>query len=249
MLLSEPPRSAMDLRFLLFGVPVRVHPFFWLTGVILNMQSGDDMLGMLIWLVAFFISILIHELGHAGAMRAYGFSPWITLHALGGLTSYDPAYSFGSRSVGPWARIQISVAGPLAGFVLAAVILAAIRLAGYGIMRGGLFGLIVVPAEMVVSLRFTQLIVDILFASIFWGVLNLLPVFPLDGGQISRELFSLGNPRDGVRQSLMLSIATAVLLAVVAMVQWNSLWSALFFGFLAYESYMALKFLGGRGSW
>lgn len=250
MLLSEPPRSPVDVSFVLFGVPVRIHPLFWLTGVILNMQSGDDMLGMLLWLVAMLIAILVHELGHAGAIRAYGHSPWITLYALGGVTSHNPAYDYGPRrSATPWAQIQISAAGPLAGFALAAVILLVIHLTGHDIARRGPFGLVLMPAEVVASPRFTQLIVDVIYISIFWGALNLLPVFPLDGGQIARELFSLVNPRDGVRQSLILSMVTAVALAVVAVAKWNSLWSALFFGLLAYESYTAYQFYGNRDPW
>lgn len=240
----------MDVTFVLFGVPVRIHPLFWLTGVILNLQSGDDMLGMLLWLVAFLLAILVHEMGHAGAIRAYGHSPWITLYALGGVTSHNPAYDDGSRrSATPWAQIQISAAGPLAGFALAAVILVAIHLAGYDIARRGPFGLVLMPLGTVVSPPLTHLVRDVLFISIFWGLLNLLPVFPLDGGQIARELLSLVNPRDGVRQSLILSMVTAVALAVVAFVQWNSLFSALFFGLLAYESYAAYQSYGGRDPW
>lgn len=250
MLLSEPPRSSMDVSFVLFGVPVRIHPLFWLTGVILNMRGGDDMLGMLLWLVAFLLAILVHEMGHAGAIRAYGHSPWITLYALGGLTSHNPAYDYGSpRGSTPWAQIQISAAGPLAGFALAAVILLVIHLAGHEIVRAGPFGLVLLPRGTVVSPPLTHLVNNILAISIFWGILNLLPVFPLDGGQIARELFSLANPRDGVRQSLILSMVTAVALAVVAFVQWNSLFSALFFGLLAYESYAAYQSHGGRDPW
>lgn len=250
MLLSEPPRSPMDVSFVLFGVPVRIHPLFWLSGVVLNLQGGDDMLGMLLWLVAFLLSFLVHEMGHAAAIRAYGHSPWITLYAFGGLTSHNPAYDCGSRrSSTPWAQIQISAAGPLSEFVLAAVILVAIHLAGHAIALGGPLGLIPLPAGTVISPRFTHLIEDLVSISIFWGALNLVPVLPLDGGQIARELFSLMNPRDGVRQSLILSMVTAVALAVVAVAKWNSLWSALFFGLLAYESYTAYQFYGNRDPW
>src|SRR5947209_3311038 len=47
---------------------------------------------------------------------------------------------------------------------------------------------------------------------------NLLPIWPLDGGQISRELFTWRAPTNGVRYSLVLSILTAGLLAVNALV-------------------------------
>lgn len=249
MFLSEPPRSPADITFVLFGVPVRVYPLFWLSGVILNLRGGDDMLGMLLWLVAFFLSILAHEMGHAMAIRAYGHAPWITLHAFGGLTAHNPTYHYGSRSSTPWAQIQISAAGPLTGFVLAAVILLVIYLTGHEIVRVGPLGMIPLPVGNVVSPRFTHLVQDFLVISIFWGVLNLLPVFPLDGGQIARALFSMVNPRNGVRQSLALSMVTAVALAILAVTQWQSLFTALFFGFLAYESFVAYQSYGSRERW
>ena len=49
-----------------------------------------------------------------------------------------------------------------------------------------------------------------LYVNIFWGLVNLLPVYPLDGGQIARELLELASPADGVRQSLWLSVIAAV---------------------------------------
>ena len=49
--------------------------------------------------------------------------------------------------------------------------------------------------------------------------MNLLPVYPLDGGQIARELFTLGNPRNGIIQSLQLSVGAAVLVAAYALTQ------------------------------
>ena len=48
-----------------------------------------------IWLAVVTVSILIHELGHAVAIRYYGYRPWITLYGLGGLASYNPDEEFG----------------------------------------------------------------------------------------------------------------------------------------------------------
>lgn len=240
MLLSEPPRSPLDVNFSLFGIPVRVHPFFWLTGMLLNLGS-PDVPSMLIWLAAFFVAILVHEMGHAAAVRAHGQYPWITLHALGGLTSYNPA-SYGSRLSGSWAKIQVSVAGPLAGFLLAGAILGLLHLTGHALRRTGPLGLVVVPGEPVVSERFSSLIGNLLWASIVWGLFNLLPIYPLDGGQIARETLMALNPRDGLRHSLRLSILLASVLAVVSLAQWRDFYLAAFFGLLAYESYAAMQF-------
>jgi len=107
----------------------------------------------------------------------------------------------------------------------------------------------VAPAEIVGSLPFTRFIGDVLFVSIFWGVINLLPVYPLDGGNIARELLLKLNPRDGIRQSLILSAVTGGVIAVVALVQLGSLLMALLFGYLAYGSYQTLQSYSGGGRW
>jgi len=247
VLLSEPPRTQLDLDFRLFGIPVRVHPLFWLTGVFLNLRS-PDLYDLAIWLVAVFVSILVHELGHAAAVRAYGADPAITLHAFGGITSYDPSLSYGRRW-SPWAKIKVSAAGPVAGFVLAAAVVLSIRLAGHALTREGPGGLVFMPPPRTWPEWFETLIWYLQLTSVYWGIMNLLPIFPLDGGQIARELLLMANPRDGVRQSLILSIVAAVGLCVLVWVQWEDWWLALFFALLAYESYAAMQSYGGRGPW
>jgi len=81
---------------------------------------------------------------------------------------------------------------------------------------------------------------DLLFANIAWGLVNLLPVYPLDGGQIARELFTLGNPRAGVIQSLQLSAGVAVLVALYAISK-GSIYTCAMFGILAYNNFQTLR--------
>ncbi len=135
VLFAEPPRTEYDLTFGLFGFPVRVHPMFWLMTLMLGYNLGNPA-SVLIWVVAVFLSILVHELGHAAVMRAYGFRPWIVLYGMGGLTCRDSRDDFNSgfyaRKYDWLEQILISVAGPAAGFLLAAVLVAAIFAAGYG---------------------------------------------------------------------------------------------------------------------
>lgn len=130
-MLVEPPPSQYDLHFSLFGFPVRVHPMFWLVTLMLGYQSGDAA-SVLTWIVAVFLSILVHELGHALTMRAYGLRPWIVLHGFGGLTGYEPSYDSRSRGSDTLGQILISAAGPAAGFLLVAVLVLGLVLAGHG---------------------------------------------------------------------------------------------------------------------
>ena len=86
MLLGEPPPTQGDLHFRILGFPVRVHPFFWVSTLLLGMGGGEaDPVETLIWIGVVFISILVHELGHAVMQRRYGGRPWVTLYGLGGL--------------------------------------------------------------------------------------------------------------------------------------------------------------------
>jgi Zn-dependent protease len=77
--------------------------------------------------------------------------------------------------------------------------------------------------------------------------MNLLPVYPLDGGQVSRETFLLSSSQDGIRQSLILSIVTGAAVAVWALTQEKDTYLAIMFGMLAYSSFMTLQAYSGRG--
>ena len=233
---------------MLLGIPVRIHWMFWLMALVLGSNS-EGAKELLIWVAALLVSILVHELGHAAVMRMYGLQPSITLYGMGGVTTHNWAQPFGVRPVlGPLEQIAVSLAGPMAGFLLAGAVCGGIVLSGHRLLvHFGLpYGINVIPLE-IGSLLLTDLIRQILFISIFWGLVNLMPVYPLDGGQIARELLMLVNPRDGFRQSLMLSTMVGVLLALVGWVLWQSMFAAFLFGFLAYQSFAMLQGYSGRG--
>jgi Zn-dependent protease len=240
MFLGEPAPSPADVHFRLFGIPVRVSPWFWGMSLLLGMGGGKaDPVNTLIWVGVVFVSILVHELGHAFTQRYFGGHPWITLYSFGGLASCNDC----DRS--PRSQILILLAGPGAGFAIAALVIAV--LAALGRFEG--FVLDLVPVRIAFDsghYRANVLIWYLLVVNILWGILNLLPVYPLDGGQIARELFTLGNPRSGIVRSLQLSVATAVLVAALALMQ-TQFFTCVMFAFLAYGSYQALQ--SYRDSW
>ena len=249
MPLNEPPRSQGDLNFMLLGIPVRIHWMFWLMALVLGYNCGGAK-ELPVWVAALLVSILVHELGHAAAMRLYGLHPSITLYGMGGLTTHNWAQSFGGARprLGPVEQIAISLAGPVAGFMLAGAVCGGIVLSGHEppVHFGLPYG-ITISLEIIGSPLLADMIYQVLFISIFWGLVNLMPVYPLDGGQIARELLMLVNPGDGFRLSLMLSAMVGVLLALVGWVQWHSTFAALLFGYLAYQSFAMLQAYSGRG--
>jgi stage IV sporulation protein FB len=243
--LIEPPRTQYDINFALAGVPVRVHPLFWLVTILLGAGNDAKPAEVLIWTAAVFVSILVHEFGHAVLIRYYGWRPRITLYGMGGLASYEPTWH---RT---WPQVAISFAGPAAGFLLAAATVLAIRLAGHAVYLDTKHFFRPVDFDPFRSTNLNDLIFDLLFINIFWGFINLLPIYPLDGGKISQEVLNHFNPATGVRQSLMISIFTAGGMAVVTFTKLGSLWTALFFVYFAVINYQTLQQyndrFGGRG--
>jgi Zn-dependent protease len=246
LLFQVPPPTRYDLRFNLAGFPVRVHPLFWLIAVLLGYSSGDP-LQILIWVLVVFISILVHELGHALAFRRYGLSSQIVLHFAGGLTIPEST-QWGSQwanvALGPNQNIFISLAGPGAGFFLAALVSAGVLLTGGSIITTRLLGFIPVPGLAVLPFGGNLLslfVTALLWVNIFWGFINLMPVFPLDGGSVTRNVLLQADPIDGVRKSLWVSVIAGALIALAAFFFLSSLYMAILFGFLAFQSYQSLQ--------
>src|SRR3954465_1896369 len=86
---SNPTPAAgwRGLEFHLGSIPVLVRPMFFLMAVLFGAQGGAS--GAVIWVAVVFFSVLAHEMGHALAMRNFGFSPSIELHAMGGFTTWS----------------------------------------------------------------------------------------------------------------------------------------------------------------
>lgn len=234
MLFVEPPQTRYDLHFSVLGIPVRVHPLFWLICLLLG--GTRDVGGALRWVGVVFVSILIHELGHALVARSYGAQTWITLYGFGGLASYRGIRADTRTSIG------ISFAGPMAGFLFAAVIAAAIVVSGH---EFDFLWWKIGDGKPIFNATLYLTIYDLFFVNIFWGLVNLLPVFPLDGGRISMALLEAANPREGTAQALWLSVVAALAAAGAAFIYLGSPLVAIFFGYMAYSSYAMMG--GGFG--
>jgi Zn-dependent protease len=253
--LFEPQRTNFDLHFSIAGFPVRVHPMFWIMTLILGAGGFGAQVPpvyVLLWVVVVFVSILVHELGHALAMRWYGWDARIVLYAFGGLAIQEEGLWGSMQSYGrvrtPREQIVVSFAGPAAGFVLAALVLGVLALTGHRIsIIPWIMPFEVEPA--IANDKLAVLVHDLLFVNVVWGLVNLLPVFPLDGGQIARAVFVAANSYQGERQALVLSLVVAIGVAVGALflLRGEGLFTALMFGSLAFTSFQLLQQLGGRG--
>jgi len=239
------PPTRFDLNFSVLGIPVRVHPLFWLIALLLG--SSSNLLFILIWIIVVFISILVHELGHALAFRRYGVDSHIVLHMMGGLTIPDAApwgTGYASVSSEPKQEIFISLAGPFTGFLFAALVIAGVVISGGAVQTTWLFGFIPLPLSPILPINNNMLsifVATLLWVNIFWGLINLLPVYPMDGGQVARNVLIQYDPMDGVRKSVWLSVITGAILALVGFFIFNSRYMAILFGLLAFQSYQSLQ--------
>ena len=86
-----------------------------------------------------------------------------------------------------------------------------------------------------------------IWVNIFWNVLNLAPVFPLDGGQIARQLFIQFDPHNGVRNSLMAAVLVGALIAIHGF-RTGDQFMGFFFAFMAFQNYQSLTSFGGGGN-
>lgn len=245
MLVGGEQPTPLDLRFRLGPFPVRVSPWFWLIMAFLGewvfRSPKYGPIYLLFWVLCGFVSILIHELGHAVAFRVFGSRASITLHGFGG---YAETHSPPSAA---WQRLTVAFAGPAIGLALAGL---AFVVGWYALPEDA-------HPYLTASVNF------LFFMNLFWNLLNLLPVWPLDGGKICRELLAMFRVRraDEITHTLSIIVAGAlavfsaarvlnlipanVLLQLPSWVLWlpagmlTTIWLALF----AYENYQMLQLL------
>lgn len=209
-------RSRHMIRFSIFGIPVEIQPFFWLVLVMIGgapyADSAQEILNVCLFVIAGFISILVHELGHALTARSYGASVRISLQAFGGYAAYAGLESNRLRS------FLITAAGP------------AIQIA---------LGVLVsfVTRNMVLNDNMDYFVNMLIWISYAWAILNLLPVLPLDGGQMLNS--ALGPKR--IKVTLWVSILVASFSAIAMFSLTHSIMFPIFLGMFAWQSFQALK--------
>lgn len=205
-------------RFRLFGFPVSVDWTFWAITILLALdiaQTGGrrGAILLIMWVSVVFGSVLWHELGHAFARKRFG-QPF----------SEIKLYSFGGLCSGPgrFTRRQsflISAAGPAASLFL-----------------GGVTALILFTPGMS-NPWIPEFVGFMLWVNVGWAFFNLLPILPLDGGNMLDALLANKNA------SLVPQIGMILggVMAVVGLLYFDSFFMAFLFGYLAYGNYQRTK--------
>ena len=199
--------------------------FLLLFFVVLNYNPNQGIQYALIWIPILFLSVLIHELAHAGMIGILGFgSSHVVLTGMGGVT-------INQRRAKPWQDLLISLAGPFSSFGLALLSLWIYR-----------------NVEIAQTDRMLVVLMPLLvFANLFWGVFNLIPVPPLDGGHATREFFRMFLSE---KTAFVVSIWIAMIVGaavVVAAIKLGYYFVALYIAFFVYLAFQRWQDFKQRG--
>jgi Zn-dependent protease len=182
---------------------------FFISGYIRKYES--PIWGVLEY-VALFLIVLIHEFGHALACRQVGgIANQIVLWPLGGIAFVNPPRRAG-------AYLWSIAAGPLVNVILLPVLWFA-STAAQASMPG---------SDVAIFFRHLNLLNEILL------IFNLLPVFPLDGGQIVRGLlwFPFGEFRS-LQIASVIGLVGGAILGIVGLMAGSVWWAILAFFLLS----------------
>jgi len=194
-------------------IPITIHPIFFLVAAIIGFLSSQTLGGTALWILIIMISVIVHEFGHALTAIIFGQKARIELVGFGGVTHHN------GKALKPWQSFLVVLNGPMAGFLLCGV---------------AYFLYIAIPQTGALHYALTIAV----FINLFWTVINLLPIQPLDGGKLMAIVLEKTFGPRGVRLSYFLSIILAMLFAFLFFMIGLVIAGAIFFLF-AYESYRA----------
>ena len=151
------------------------------------------------WIVVVTASVFLHEFGHAALFDSYGFKPAIRLYGGGGVTT---AIGAPGQRISPRQDIVVAAAGPATGLIL-----------------GGIVGLAALAAPRIAT---NDIVQDLLWVSLGWSLINLLPFPGTDGGSIVNDLTTLilGRRAEMIGRVAGLVVVGAVFVCLVLLGQY-----------------------------
>ena len=202
--------------FSIGGIPVGISPwhFALLAMIFFELFKKSLPLGLGVVLIASF-SVLAHEMGHALMARYFRLRPRIQLISFGGLTYHEPTHR-------PRDQFLITAAGPATNFLL-----------------GGLIYMILPSGESMLP----EILIWGVYVNVIWGIFNLVPIWPLDGGilvlVILRKVVKGGGRAD--RAVHVIGLGLSVIGAIWALSGGGGLLMVFIFGMTGMDNWRALK--------
>lgn len=198
-------------------IPISIHPLFWLLAAFIGWMSSYTVIGTILALCVITFSVLFHEFGHALTALAFGQKTRIELAVFGGFT-----YRQG-RKLKLWEEFFVVLNGPIAGFLLFGIASAIIHLIN------------ITNPSIAFILKFTAVV------NLFWTIMNLVPVLPLDGGHILSIVLEGIFGFKGIKIAIVVGVIVALGVSITFFVIGAFLVGALFL-LLTFESFRSLRY-------
>ncbi len=218
-------RSGSIKLFRLYGIEVFLH-WSWFLAAVLIIRGEFGAYSSIGWNIveylALFLIVLTHEFGHALACRSVGgIADRIVLWPLGGVAYVDPPPR-------PGATLWSIVAGPLVNVALFPLL-------------GGLFTMAARGGLGDTNPNLFLLLANIYSINKWLLIFNILPIFPLDGGQILRSLlwFVVGRARSLVVATILGFVGAAAFIFFAYRI--GSTWLLILAVFMVWNSWSGLK--------
>lgn len=209
-------------------VPISIGNSFWLItffmGLLIETQvtqdadlfSGFFWAKVFSWVFVVLVSLLVHEMGHALTALLFGQKAEISIAGFWGLTKQKGA------QLSLFKEFLVVLNGPLASFLLFLVTSFCLKVVT---VDGGSLGYLLKSAS---NLNY------------FWLIVNLLPVYPLDGGQLTRIALASFLGHRAIRYTALISIIVGLLLSIVSF-QLDSILLGVIFSMLSFEAWQLFK--------
>jgi stage IV sporulation protein FB len=198
-------------------IPITIQPLFWLIAFFIGWMWTLNLMGALLSVLIIFGSVIFHELGHALTAMLFGQKTRIELAAFGGFTYRE------GRKLKLWEEFLVVVNGPLAGFIL--------FLVAYAIQKN----FIITQPTLQLAVKFT------LAANLFWTIINLVPVLPLDGGHLLSIILESIFGFKGVKMAIVAGLVIAIAITILFLI-FGLFLAGLLFLILTFESFRSLRY-------
>jgi len=192
-----PAASGTAGSFRLFGIPIRLHFTFLLLLVFIvatGLGGGQSSLTNTAYILALFVSVLLHEIGHVIVSRRFGIKTReIVMYPIGGVSVME-------RDPPPSAELWIALTGPMVNLAIAGALWAGLYYTGHA-----------VTLEMLGNASNSNLWERIALGNLILGLFNLIPAFPMDGGRALRAFLARSRP---VQDATRIAAAAVRFLAI-----------------------------------
>ncbi len=215
----------------LAGVQVQIHWTFLLLPLVIagstwTSAGAAAAVAAVVFVLAIFGCVILHELGHALAARRFGIQTRdITLLPIGGVARLQ------RMPRQPLQELVIALAGPAVNVLIAALLLGTLRMQGYTLAQ-----------TLSLELLQTSFLTRLMWANVILVLFNLLPAFPMDGGRVVRSILALAVSYLRATQ-IAVVIGRIMAVAFAAWAFYSGSWMLLFiaaFVYLAGSSELAM---------